>query len=60
MSHRLINPKVIRTLKQTGRRSDPLIDSSRKAAMPGKRLSKTGHIYWETRKNRSDKRGSSL
>jgi hypothetical protein len=29
-------------------------DKSRKALKPGKRISKTGKVYWETRRNRSD------
>jgi len=35
-------------------------DSKRKALMPGKRVSKTGKVYWETRKNRSDAKGSKV
>jgi len=33
------------------------IDASRKALKPGKRISKTGKVYWETRANRSDFKG---
>jgi len=36
------------------------IDSKRKALAPGKRRSKTGNIYYESRKNRSDKVGSMI
>ena len=30
------------------------IDKKRKALAPGKRISKTGKVYWESRRNRSD------
>ena len=43
----------LRTLKQVGT-SNKKIDEARKALMPGKRISKSGKVYWETRKNRSD------
>jgi len=33
-------------------------DKQRKALMPGKRISKNGKEYWETRANRSDSKGS--
>jgi hypothetical protein len=36
-------------------RSNRKRDSKRLALPPGKRISKTGKIYFETRKNRSDK-----
>ena len=45
--------KNVRILKQVGT-SNLKRDSERKALMPGKRISKTGKVYWETRKNRSD------
>lgn len=35
-------------------------DSRRKAMPPGKRISKTGKIYYEMRRNRSDKVGGKL
>ena len=45
-------PKI---LKQTGPPPKSLLkDASLKALLPGKRLSKTGNVYWETRRNRSD------
>jgi hypothetical protein len=43
----------LRKLKQVGK-SDALRDKVRKALTPGKRISKNGNVYWETRKNRSD------
>ena len=42
-----------RTGEQTGK-SDSVRDSFRKAAAPGKRLSRTGKVYYERRRNRSD------
>lgn len=39
--------------RQTGK-SNPRIDKKRKALPPGKRLSRTGKIYYEYRRNRSD------
>lgn len=35
-------------------------DASRKALAAGKRISKNGKVYWETRSNRSDKIGKRL
>lgn len=49
----------LRTLPQVGK-SDKVRDESRKALMPGKRISKTGKTYWESRRNRSDKKGSTI
>jgi len=43
--------------KQIGK-SIKSIDSKRKALAPGKRMSKTGKIYYERRKNRSDLKGN--
>jgi len=51
--------KNIKVLKQTGR-TTPSIDAKRKALAAGKRISKTGKIYWETRKNRSDEVGKNI
>lgn len=47
-------------LKQTGIRKDVLRDASRKALMPGKRISKNNKVYWETRKNRTDRTNSTI
>jgi len=46
--------KILKILPQKGYRIDIERDKSRKALLPGKRISKTGKTYWETRKNRSD------
>jgi hypothetical protein len=47
----------LKQLKQVGR-SNQKVDEHLKALLPGKRMSKSGNVYWETRKNRSDKKGS--
>ena len=48
------NPQVLtRTKKQTGK-SNISLDKARFALPAGKRKSKTGKIYYEYRKNRSD------
>jgi hypothetical protein len=47
----------LRQLKQQGT-SDIEKDIKLKALLPGKRISKVGTTYWETRKNRSDSKGS--
>lgn len=46
--------RTLRVLKQTGS-SVKKYDKLKTAKKPGKRRSKTGAIYWETRSNRSDK-----
>ena len=51
----------LRVLKQTAKKkTDKSIDSKRKALLPGKRISKSGNEYWETRANRSDERKSKV
>jgi len=47
-------------MEQTGHRVSVEADRSRFALLPGKRLSSSGNIYWETRKNRSDVKGTRL
>ena len=49
----------VKVLPQVGK-SDIERDEVRKALMPGKRISKNGNTYWETRTNRSDSKGSSI
>jgi hypothetical protein len=44
---------------QTGK-TNKLVDKKIKALLPGKRISKTGKIYYEYRKNRSDLKGTKL
>ena len=43
----------LRKLPQKGK-SDYERDVVRKALLSGKRISKSGNTYWETRRNRSD------
>lgn len=45
--------------KQIGT-SIKVIDKMRKALAPGKRMSKSGNIYYERRANRSDKVGTKI
>ena len=52
--------KTIKALPQTGNRVSMARDRGRRAQMPGKRISKTGKVYWETRKDRSDNAFSSV
>lgn len=52
------NLKVLPQVKVKG--VDASRDKARKALAAGKRISKTGKVYWETRSNRSDKIGSKL
>lgn len=51
--------KIIKTLAQRGK-SNKYYDERRKAQLPGKRISKNGKTYWETRKNRSDESGTTI
>ena len=48
-------PKVVYSKKkQTGERLDFDADKKRKALPPGKRISKNGKPYYESRRNRTD------
>ena len=51
-------PVVVRALKKThkvrGIRYDLSVDKRRMALKPGKRISKNGKVYYESRQNRSD------
>ncbi len=51
--------KSVRVLDQVGK-TTVKIDAKRRALAPGKRISSSGKIYWETRKNRSDRPGKKL
>jgi len=51
--------KSIRVLDQTGKTTLD-IDAKRKALAPGKRISSSGNIYWESRRNRSDVPGKKV
>ena len=46
--------RVLKVLPQTGGRKNLIRDKGRGAMLPGKRISRSGKVYWETRKNRSD------
>ena len=59
-SNTFYSKRVLRILKQTGSRDSIARDKSRAANLPGKRISKFGKIYWETRKNRSDDLGKNI
>jgi len=48
---------AFKVMEQTGKVQSLARDKGRKARLPGKRVSRTGKIYWETRKNRSDAPG---
>jgi len=48
------NSSAGKTLPQTGKIISRTRDKARTANLPGKRISKTGKTYWETRFNRSD------
>ncbi len=41
-------------------RKSVMLDASRMARPPGKRISKSGKVYWETRQNRSDMKKTNL
>lgn len=49
--------KVIKVRDRQIGRSSKKRDAPRKALKPGKRKSRNGKIYYENRKNRSDKKG---
>jgi hypothetical protein len=54
-------PRVLKVIRrQTGRRKSLKLDRKRKALPPGKRISRTGRVYWETRRNRSDLPGREI
>ena len=56
---KFVGRRVTRILRQRGHTNIP-IDRTRKAIGSGRRVSKTGHVYWETRKNRSDQIGKNV
>ena len=51
-------PKSVYSVKHQVGDSVKIIDKGIKAMAPGKRISRTGKVYYETRKNRSDLRGN--
>lgn len=53
--------KMVRQLPQTQKsKVNKTIDAARHALLPGKRISKTGKIYWESRRSRSDEKGKTV
>jgi len=57
----LKKPRVIKTVnRQTGTRKSLSRDRARKALPPGKRISKSGKVYYEYRRNRSDLKGKRI
>ena len=51
-----VGTRTVKVRKQRGR-SKTKVDKRLKAHAAGKRVTKWGTTYWETRKNRSDKGG---
>ena len=47
--------KVVKVLNHQTGKTNLMIDKTRTAMQPGKRISRTGKTYWESRANRSDK-----
>jgi len=52
--------KVVKEFDYQRGKSNKRVDSRRAALPPGKRISKSGKIYFESRKNRSDLTGSNV
>ena len=52
--------RLIKLKKQTGTRKSIKSDRRIKARPPGKKVAKSGKVYTETRRNRTDKRGKRL
>jgi len=46
--------------KQTGKRKSLTADRKRRAKKPGWRMAKTGNVYFESRRNRSDAKHKSI
>jgi hypothetical protein len=56
-----IHPKMeYSKQRQTGHRISLSDDKKRRSLQPGKRISKTGHSYYEYRKNRTDLEGGTI
>jgi hypothetical protein len=53
-------PITVQVTKGQAGSTDEEWDAKLKSMAPGKRISKSGKIYWETRKNRSDKLPSKI
>lgn len=46
--------ETLKVLEQTGKIKHLKRDAGRISKLAGKRISRNGKVYWETRKNRSD------
>lgn len=53
-------PYVLYSLTKQKGKSKTRLDKDYKALPPGKRISKNGNVYYEYRKNRTDKKGKRL
>lgn len=60
IKHHYISPILYFSNHQTGKIKNLKEDKLRKAKLPGKRKSKSGKIYYEYRKNRSDRMGKRI
>jgi hypothetical protein len=60
LESQLDKTKEVKVLEQTGKKPNIARDLGRSAKLPGKKISKYGKLYWETRKNRTDAPGSRL
>ena len=56
----MVKTKLIKRLPQTGKRKSLKADKRIKALGSGKRKSKSGKTYTETRRNRSDMKGKRI
>jgi hypothetical protein len=57
MDEKHVEGKIVHEVKvRSGKIIDAARDAARGAMKPGKRVSHTGNLYWETRFNRSDKK----
>jgi hypothetical protein len=52
--------KVVKEFDYQRGKSNKKVDARRTALPPGKRISKSGKVYWESRKSRSDLPGSNV
>jgi len=53
-------PKVLKITQHRRGKTNIKYDEKKKALPPGKRQSKSGKVYYENRRNRSDKVGSRI
>lgn len=51
----MVKRRVLKVAKRQTGKSIKSIDKKKNALLPGKRVSSSGKVYYETRKNRSDK-----